>query len=124
MQPVTTTSTTSSTSGGSILTTLGAGSGVDSGALVTGLVSATYDSKKSVLTGKETANTAKVSALATLSNGIDSFATALNSLIGGGTLFTQPTTSDSGVVTATARAGASIGSLSASLEVRQTAQAQ
>lgn len=121
---MTTTSTTSSTSGGSILTTLGAGSGVDSGALVTGLVSATYDSKKSVLTGKETANTAKVSSLATLSNGIDSFATALNSLIGGGTLFTQPTTSDSAVVTATARAGASIGSLSASLEVRQTAQAQ
>jgi flagellar hook-associated protein 2 len=91
---------------------------------VSGLVSATYDPKLSALTTKETANTAKVSSLGTLTNGIDTFASALNSLIAGGTLFTQPTTSDSSVLTATAKAGASIGNLSASLEVRQTAQAQ
>lgn len=108
----------------SIATTLGAGSGIDTAALVTSLVSAAFDPKDAALKTKETANTAKISSLATLSNGIDSFASALSSLISGGSLRTQPSSSNAAILTATAKAGASIGTLSAQVEVRQLAQAQ
>jgi flagellar hook-associated protein 2 len=118
------TTTSSASSGGSILTALGAGSGIDTTSLVKNLVSATYDTKTGAVTAKATANTAKVSSLATLSNGIDAFASALSSLVSGGTLFTQPTSSNPAVLTATTKAGAQIGSLSAQVSVRQVAQAQ
>ena len=108
----------------SIATTLGAGSGIDTTALVTSLVSASFDPKDAALKTQETANSAKISSLATLSNGIDSFASALSTLISGGTLKTQPSTSNSAILTATAKTGASIGNLSAQVEVRQLAQAQ
>ena len=121
---MTTTSSTTSTSGASILTTLNAGSGVDTTSLISGLVSASFDPKTAALTTKETANTAKVSALGTLTSKIDAFSSALGTLISGGTLFTQPSSSDSTILTATAKSGASIGNLSAQIEVRQTAQAQ
>jgi flagellar hook-associated protein 2 len=121
---MTTTSPTAASSGSSILTALSANNGIDTTSLVGNLVSATYDPKTSAITAKETANAAKISALATLSNGIDAFSTALTTLIAGGTLFTQPTSSNPAVLTATAKAGAQIGSLSAQLTVRQVAQAQ
>jgi len=126
----TTSSTTPSTqsatasAGSSILTALGAGSGIDTASLVTNLVSAAYSDKESQLATKTTANTAKVSSLGTLSNGIDSFATALQQLVAGGTLKSQPSTSDSSVLTATAQSGTNIGTLSAQVEVRQIATAQ
>jgi flagellar hook-associated protein 2 len=126
----TTSSTTPSTqsatasAGSSILTALGAGSGIDTASLVTNLVSAAYSDKESQLATKTTANTAKVSSLGTLSNGIDSFATALQQLVAGGTLKSQPSTSDSSVLTAAAQSGTNIGTLSAQVEVRQIATAQ
>lgn len=123
----TTTSSTSSTtaaSGSSVLTALGAGSGIDTASLVTSLVSATFDPKDAQLKTKEDANTAKISALGTLTSGIDAFATALQNLVAGGTLKSQPSTSDSSIVTATAQSGANIGSLSAQIEVRQLATAR
>ena len=126
----TTTATTASTtstaaaSGTAILTALGAGSGIDTNALVTSLVSATYDPKDQALQAKETANTAKISALGTLSSGIDAFATALQSLVAGGTLKSQPSSSNSAILTATAQSGAAIANLSVQLEVRQIAKAQ
>lgn len=121
---MTTTSSTSASQGSAILTALGGGSGIDTGSLVSGLVSATYDPKDAALKTKETANTAKISQLATLTSGIDTFASALNTLISGGTLSTQPSSSDTSILTAKAKAGASIGGLSATLEVRQLAKAQ
>jgi flagellar hook-associated protein 2 len=124
---MTTTSSTSSsntTAGSSILNALGAGSGIDTSALVTSLVSASFDPKDSALKTKEDANTAKISSLGTLSSGIDAFANALQQLVAGGTLRSQPSTSDSSVVTATAQAGASIGTLAAQIDVRQVATAQ
>jgi flagellar hook-associated protein 2 len=121
---MTTTSATAASSGSAILTALNANNGIDTSSLVTGLVSATYDPKTAAVTAKQTTNTAQISSLATLSNGIDAFSTALQSLISGGTLFTQPASSNTSVLTATAKAGASLGSLSAQLSVRQVAQAQ
>lgn len=121
---MTTTSATSASGGSAILNALNANNGIDTGALVTNLVAATYDPKTAAVTAEQTTNTAKISSLATLTAGIDSFATALNTLISGGTLFTQPTSSNSSVLTATSKAGAQIGNLSAQLSVRQVAQAQ
>lgn len=119
-----TTISSSASKGSAILNALGGGSGIDTGSLVSGLVSATYDPKDAALKAKETANAAKLSQLGILNNNIDTFASALTSLISGGTLATQPSTSDSSILTATAKAGASIGDLAATLEVRQTAKAQ
>lgn len=121
---MTTTSSTAASSGSAILTALSANNGIDTASLVSSLVTASYTPKTAAITAKETANTAKVSSLATLSNGIDAFSTALTTLISGGSLFTQPTSSNSAVLTATAKAGAQIGALSAQLSVRQIAQAQ
>ncbi|HWI87239.1 MAG TPA: flagellar filament capping protein FliD [Sphingomonas sp.] len=120
----TTSSTASATSGTSILTALGAGSGIDTAALVTNLAAATFDPKDNALKAREAANTAKISSLGTLSSGIDSFATALQSLVSGGTLRSQPSSSNSAILTATAQSGAVISGLSAQLQVRQLAQAQ
>jgi len=119
-----TTQTATAAAGSSILTSLGAGSGIDTASLVSNLVTAAYSTKEKTLQTKTDANTAKISSLATLSSGIDSFASALQSLVAGGTLKTQPSTSDSSIVTATAQNGTTIGSLSSQIEVRQLATAQ
>lgn len=108
----------------SIASTLGIGSGIDTKSLIDQLATAAKEPKEKVIAARETANTAKVSALATVSNGITNFSTALNSLISGGTLRTQPVVSDSNVLTATAQAGARIGDLSANLVVTKLATAQ
>lgn len=123
------TTTTSSTAtkaaaGSSILTALGAGSGIDTAALTTNLVSAAFSDKESQLQKKTDTNTAQISSLGTLSNGIDSFASALQQLVVGGTLKSQPSSSNSAIVTATAQNGSAIGNLSAQIEVRQVATAQ
>jgi flagellar hook-associated protein 2 len=103
---------------------LGAGSGLDINALVTDLANAAKAPREALITSRETANQAKISGLAQVSSAIDSFASALTSLIAGGTLFSQPSVSDTNVFTASALPGSRLGSLSASVEVRQLAQAQ
>ena len=108
----------------SIGSALGAGSGLDIRALVTDLANAAKAPKETLIANRETANQARISGLAQVSSAIDSFASALSSLISGGTLFSQPSVSDSGVFTASALPGARLGALSASIEVRRLAQAQ
>ena len=136
----TTTSSTSSTStaaataaaaapsspitGSSIAVTLGIGSGIDTSALVSQLAAAEKAPQQQLITTRQTANTAQVSSLASISSSIDSFASALKSLVSGGTLFTQPTSSSS-AVSVSAIAGQRIdSSLSSTLQVKQLAQAQ
>jgi flagellar hook-associated protein 2 len=120
-----TTSTSSSSSvASSIANTLGAGSGIDTATLVSQLVSASYDPKIATVKAKQDANTAQISGIGQASSAVSGFASALSSLISGGTLFTQPNSSDTSVLTATAKAGARIGSLSTQIEVRQLAQGQ
>lgn len=103
---------------------LGAGSGIDVRALVTDLANAAKAPKDTLLANREAANEARISGLAQVSSAIDSFASALSSLISGGTLFSQPSVSDSSVFTASALPGSRLGGLSASVEVRRLAQAQ
>ena len=103
---------------------LGAGSGIDIRTLVTDLANAAKAPRETLLANREAANQARVSGLAEVSAAIDSFASALTSLISGGTLFSQPSVSDPSVFTASALAGSRLGGLSASVEVRRLAQAQ
>lgn len=103
---------------------LGIGSGIDTQALITSLADAQRAPKEAQIAKRETLNQARISSLAEASGAIDSFASALSSLISGGSLFTQPSVSDSSVLTATAIAGNDISTLSSQIEVRQLAQSQ
>lgn len=108
----------------SIAATLGIGSGIDTRALIDNLVAATRQPKDLMIARREAANAAKVSALGQASSAIDSFASSLAALVSGGTLFTQPVSSDTSVLTAAAQPGVRIGTLSSVVEVQQLAQAQ
>ncbi|PTQ11535.1 flagellar hook protein [Sphingomonas oleivorans] len=108
----------------SIASSLGIGSGIDTSALIDQLANASRAPKEAVIKQREDANSARISSLASASNGISNFTSALSTLISGGTLLTQPNSSDTSILTASALPGARIGSLSTQIEVRQIAQAQ
>jgi flagellar hook-associated protein 2 len=103
---------------------LGAGSGLDVRALVDDLAAAAKAPKEALIAQREKANEARVSTLAQVSGAIDSFASALSSLISGGTLYSQPSLSDASLFTASAVPGTRLGDLSAEIEVAQLAKAQ
>lgn len=103
---------------------LGIGSGLDIQALVKSLSDAQRAPKDARLEARATLNEARISKLGEVSGAIDSFASALGSLISGGTLFTQPTVSDPDLLAAKALPGARLGGLAAELEVIQLAKAQ
>ncbi|WP_245409566.1 flagellar filament capping protein FliD [Allosphingosinicella vermicomposti] len=103
---------------------LGAGSGLDTAKLIEDLYTASRAPKEAAIKKREEANAARISGIAEASNAIASFSSALSSLVGGGTLFTQPTVSDTSVFSAKALPGSRLGDYSARLEVKQLAQAQ
>ena len=108
----------------SIVNTLGAGSGIDLSSLVNQLVDAQFAAKTRSINRQNQTLSAQISGVATLKSSITDFATGLKSLATGGLLSTTPTTSNTGIVKASALAGATLTGLSATLEVRQLAQAQ
>src|SRR6478736_6590013 len=108
----------------SIAVTLGAGSGIDTKALVSSLVDAQFGAKTQALTTRKETLTAQISALSQLRSGLTGFSTALTSLISGGTLSTQPVSADTSVMNVALLPGANIAGLSASLEVKKLANAQ
>ena len=108
----------------SITNALGAGSGVDIKELVTSLVDAQYAGKTARLTKQTEAITTQISGVATIKSGITGFASALSSLVKGGSLATSPTSSNPAIVTATALSGAKLAGLSSTIEVKQLAQSQ
>lgn len=103
---------------------LGIGSGIDIKALVDGLAAAARDPKEALIVRREESNQAKLSALSEISSAIDFFASSLSTLIGGGSLFSQPSVSAPELMSAAAVPGARIGDLSAQIEILQIAQAQ
>ncbi|WP_174291614.1 flagellar filament capping protein FliD [Sphingomonas bacterium] len=113
-----------STAAQSLLTSLGSGSGVDTSSLVTSLVTAQYATQDASLTSKYDALTSQISSVASVKNAITSFSSALGTLVKGGTLTTQPVSSNSGVLSATALPGAKLAGLSSSITVSQLASAQ
>lgn len=120
----TTTSTANTSQTASIVKTLGGGSGIDISALVNSLVDAQYAVKNDTLTQKSDALTAQISSVGTLKSSITGFDTALKSLITTGTLVTQPTSSNAGILKTTALSGANLAGISTQVEVKQMAQAQ
>ena len=108
----------------SITKTLGAGSGIDIGALVTSLVSAQFSTKNAELTRREEALTAKISGVSALRGAITGFDAALKALSTGGTLRTQAVSANPALVKATALEGADVSGLNARVGVAQLASAQ
>ena len=78
----------------SLFTSLSSGSGVDTASLVSSLVQAQFAAKTDALTQKSTNITAQISATSTLMSTVSQFASALKSLASGGTLQTQPVSSN------------------------------
>ena len=121
-----TSSSTSSTNstGSSILNTLNAGSGIDTAALVSTLVTAQFDAQNRSLTNQQDKLTTQLTDVSNLKSAVTGFSTALSQLVTGGTLSTAATSSNSTIVKATTLSGASIANLSANVEVRQLAASQ
>ncbi|MDB5738720.1 MAG: flagellar hook-associated 2 protein [Sphingomonas bacterium] len=120
----TTTTTSAASTGQQILTSLNAGSGLDTDTIITGLTAAEKTSLEGGITAKQTANAAQISSLGSISSDISTFSTSLNTLISGGTLFTQPSSSDTSTLTVSAIAGSRLGGLSAQVEVKAIAKSQ
>jgi flagellar hook-associated protein 2 len=108
----------------SLLTSLNTGSGVDTASLVTSLVQAQFAAKTAAITAKNTTLAAQISGVSTLKSTISGFSTALSTLITGGTLTTQPNSSNTAVFTATAQSGAKLANLSSAITVSALASAQ
>lgn len=108
----------------SLLKSLNSGSGIDTGTLVPALVTAQFATKNAALTAKSTALTSQISGISSLKSAITTFSSALDSLVKGGTLQTQPTSSDTGSISATAISGAKVSALSSTISVTRLATAQ
>lgn len=119
-----TTSSTSLNNASQILSSLGAGSGIDIASLVNSLVNAQYATKTQTLNDRASKLDTQISEIGALKSGLTDFANGLKDLVSGGTLTTQPTSARTDIVKVSAIGGKSASGLSASVEVRQLAQAQ
>ncbi|MES2337931.1 MAG: flagellar filament capping protein FliD [Pseudomonadota bacterium] len=108
----------------SIAKTLGAGSGIDVTALVTSLVEAQFSVKTQQFTSRAETLTSQISTVSQLKSGITGFASALASLVKGGSLATAATSSNDSIVKASTLPGAQIKALNSTIEVRALASAQ
>lgn len=107
-----------------LLESLETGSGVDTTTLVGSLVDAQFAAKKAQLAAKYDTLTAQISGVSTLKNTITDFSKALESLVKGGTLASQPVSSNASVLTAAALPNAKLAGTTASIRVDQLATAQ
>lgn len=117
------TTTTTKATTPNLANALGAGSGVDTTALVKSLVEAQFANKNAQLTKKSEALTAQISSVAELKSGITGFAAALTTLAETGGLSTQLSSSGPAVKVSVA-AGSKVASLNASVTVARLATAQ
>ncbi|MEH3040336.1 MAG: flagellar filament capping protein FliD [Sphingomonas paucimobilis] len=118
-----TTTTTTKATTPNLANALGAGSGVDTAALVKSLVEAQFANKNARLTRQAETLTAQVSAVSELKSGITGFATALTTLAETGGLTTQLTSSSAAVKVSVAK-GATVSSLNANVTVARLATPQ
>lgn len=108
----------------SIAYSLGYGSGIDVSKLVTDLAAASRDPKVALFDTREKAVQSSISAVAQARSDLEGFATSLANLVAGGTLQSQPNVSDTSILDAKARVGASMASFSGAIEVTQLARGQ
>ena len=107
-----------------LLTSLNTGSGIDTATLIPALVTAQFETKTASLKAKADTLTAQISGIGTIKSAITGFSTALANLVKGGSLQTQPSSSNANVLSATALPGAKLSTLSASVTVTRLATAQ
>ncbi|MDF2494361.1 flagellar filament capping protein FliD [Sphingomonas sp.] len=124
--PSPTPSTTSVTksAASALLTSLNTGSGVDTDTLVTSLVQAQFAAKNAAITARSEKLTAQLSGVSTLKNMITDFTAALETLVKGGTLQSQPVSSNSSILSATPISGAKLTGFNASIGVDRLATGQ
>jgi flagellar hook-associated protein 2 len=108
----------------SIANNLGFGSGIDTAALVADLAAASRTPKVQRFDALARANQAKVSTLAQARSDLDSFADSLADLASGGTLRSQPVTSDGSAITVSSNPGTLLGSYAGEIVVNSLAKAQ
>ncbi|MGE4321588.1 MAG: flagellar filament capping protein FliD, partial [Sphingobium sp.] len=108
----------------SISTALGIGSGIDTGALVSSLVSAVRNPKESAIGSRQSLNNARISALASASASLDTFADALGSLLSGTGFSGTPASNDPGIAAVSLLPGGVPRGLPAQIEVKQLASAR
>lgn len=107
-----------------LFTSLATGSGIDTASLVNSLVQAQFATKTDSLKAQQDAVSAQISGISTLKSDITTFATALKTLTTNGTLQSQPQSTNSSVLTASAQTGAVLTGLTSSITVSQLASAQ
>jgi len=108
----------------SIAKSLGVGSGVDVGQLVSDLAAASRDPKIARLNKRESNVKAQISALAQARADFESLSDSLGRLVTDGSLRTQISVSDESILRATAKGGTPVGALASDIEVTQLARAQ
>lgn len=110
--------------GSSIATILSGGTGIDTGALVTQLVSATRGPREQVITSKQSVNSSRISALASATGALGTFSTALTAAMGNANLAGQPVSNDYTIVSLSTLPGGAPQGLPAQIEVQQLATGQ
>jgi flagellar hook-associated protein 2 len=110
--------------GSSILTALGAGSGIDTSSLVSSLVSATREPKESAITTRQSLNSSRISALASAISSLDTFADALTQVLSDAAYTGTPNSNDASIATVGLLSGGTPSGLPAQLTVEQLATAR
>ena len=113
-----------STLGSSILTALGAGSGIDTSALVKSLVGATRDPKQQAITSQQTLNNSRISAVGSAISSLDTFADALGEVLSSAAYTGTPNSSDAATANISLLSGGTPSGLPATLSVQQLAAAR
>lgn len=109
---------------GSIATSMGVGSGIDTVKLVADLAAASRDPKVAQLDNRASANKSKISAVAQARSDLENFSTTFAELVAGGTLQSQPNVADATALSAIAAPGIRVGNLSAEISVQKLAKSQ
>lgn len=107
-----------------IASSLGAGSGIDTIALVRDLAAASRDVKVRRFDQLAETNRARISAVAQVRSDLNGFVTSLSAVVAGGSLRSQIAVSDDKALSVTTRPGVRIASISAEIEISQLARAQ
>lgn len=110
--------------GSSILTALNAGSGIDTSALVSSLVSATREPKQTAITDRQSLNTSRISAIASAISSLDTFANALTEVLSDAAYTGSPSSNDTSIASVSLLSGGSPSGLPAQLTVEQLATAR
>lgn len=116
--------TMTSSVGSSIISALGAGSGLNTDSIVSQLVSVVRAPQQSLITTNQTLNSSRISGIASAVSSLDTFSSSLTSLLKDTAYSGKPASSDTTIASVSAMSGGTPSGLPATIEVQQLAQAQ